>query len=174
MPSWMRGPTSDCQLPTATTPSEVSRHIFKLARHTHSLRCSQRCTFPKSLRFSKPTFPVRPMSTGLSYRSTNRVHIPLDCEPEDGDLGGLHPGEVFWRDHQIWLFEKGYMLRPRYRPGWVPSWLPGSGSPYFRYEDGLFSMVRKFTSYPYITYQVFRLLRMRGSWMPLVFPIIHW
>ena len=115
------------------------------------------------------------MSTGLSYRSTNRVHIPLDCEPEDGDLGGLHPGEVFWRDHQIWLFEKGYMLRPRHRPGWVPSWLPGSGSPYFRYKDGVFNMVRKFIFYLNVSYKISCLLRMRRSCrMSLAFPIIHW
>ncbi|KAJ3475559.1 hypothetical protein NLI96_g11760 [Meripilus lineatus] len=30
--------------------------------------------------------------------------------------------ETFWMEHQKWLEEKGYMLRPRYRPGWVPSW----------------------------------------------------
>lgn len=30
--------------------------------------------------------------------------------------------ETFWMEHQQWLEEKGYMLRPRYRPGWVPSW----------------------------------------------------
>lgn len=30
--------------------------------------------------------------------------------------------ETFWMEHHKWLEEKGYMLRPRYRPGWVPSW----------------------------------------------------
>lgn len=34
----------------------------------------------------------------------------------------LSPAEIWWRDHQLWLQKKGYMLRPRYRPGWVPSW----------------------------------------------------
>ncbi|KAJ3477232.1 hypothetical protein NLI96_g10605 [Meripilus lineatus] len=29
--------------------------------------------------------------------------------------------EVFWRDHQVWLQSKGYMLRPRYHPNWVSS-----------------------------------------------------
>ncbi|RPD78678.1 hypothetical protein L226DRAFT_457210 [Lentinus tigrinus ALCF2SS1-7] len=31
--------------------------------------------------------------------------------------------ELWWRDHQEWLAEKGYMLRPRYKPGWKPSWV---------------------------------------------------
>ena len=34
----------------------------------------------------------------------------------------LLPGEEFWRDHQVWLQEQGYMLRPRYHPDWEPSW----------------------------------------------------
>lgn len=34
----------------------------------------------------------------------------------------LAPYEIFWRD-RCSLFEKhGYRLRPRFRPGWVPSW----------------------------------------------------
>ncbi|KAJ3712460.1 kinase-like domain-containing protein [Lentinula raphanica] len=42
--------------------------------------------------------------------------------------------EIFWRDHYDWLKGKGYLLRPRYHPDWVPSW---SGSPKdpFRFED---------------------------------------
>jgi hypothetical protein len=30
----------------------------------------------------------------------------------------LGSGEVYWRDHQPWLEDCGYMLRARYRPGW--------------------------------------------------------
>ncbi|KAK0244053.1 hypothetical protein EDD85DRAFT_1017806 [Armillaria nabsnona] len=33
----------------------------------------------------------------------------------------LH-GEIFWHKHATWLKECGYELRPRFRPGWVPSW----------------------------------------------------
>ena len=31
--------------------------------------------------------------------------------------------EIRWRDRQPFLEYKGYMLRPRLRPGWTPSWL---------------------------------------------------
>ncbi|KAJ7680937.1 kinase-like domain-containing protein [Mycena polygramma] len=34
----------------------------------------------------------------------------------------LSPREIFWRDHQPWLRECGYELRPRYQPDWIPSW----------------------------------------------------
>jgi hypothetical protein len=34
----------------------------------------------------------------------------------------LDQSETFWKDHQPWLEESGYRLRPRYRPSWVPEW----------------------------------------------------
>ncbi|KAA1476398.1 kinase-like protein [Dentipellis sp. KUC8613] len=34
----------------------------------------------------------------------------------------LHRVERQWAKIQPWLQSKGYMLRPRFRPGWVPSW----------------------------------------------------
>ncbi|KAK0188125.1 hypothetical protein F5146DRAFT_742893 [Armillaria mellea] len=48
----------------------------------------------------------------------------------------LLPGETFWRDHSGWLKECGYELRPRFQPGWVPSWEGTKKDPYFC-EDGL-------------------------------------
>jgi hypothetical protein len=36
--------------------------------------------------------------------------------------GKLRSNEVYWRDLQPWLAKSGYMLRPRYRPDWAPSW----------------------------------------------------
>ena len=34
----------------------------------------------------------------------------------------LDANEIRWRDRQQFLERQGYMLRPRYRPGWIPSW----------------------------------------------------
>ncbi|KAM5532635.1 hypothetical protein V8D89_013679 [Ganoderma adspersum] len=40
-----------------------------------------------------------------------------------GDVGAeLAPPELAWRDRQPYLESRGYLLRPRYRPGWMPSW----------------------------------------------------
>ncbi|TDL15498.1 hypothetical protein BD410DRAFT_816966 [Rickenella mellea] len=47
----------------------------------------------------------------------------------------LMPAEIFWQDHQKWLESIGYMLRPRYRPGWVPSW-NGPNMLRYGFEDG--------------------------------------
>ncbi|OCH93150.1 hypothetical protein OBBRIDRAFT_749934 [Obba rivulosa] len=38
------------------------------------------------------------------------------------ERGALDPDEIWWRDHQPWLQERGYSLRPRYMPDWIPSW----------------------------------------------------
>ncbi len=48
---------------------------------------------------------------------------------------GLFKDEFFWRDHQPWLADSGYMLRPRYRPDWEPSWLKSKKNPLVC-EDG--------------------------------------
>ncbi len=55
--------------------------------------------------------------------------------------GGLFEDEFFWREHQRWLADTGYMLRPRYREDWQPSWL-GSKKIYFQCEDGVIMTVR--------------------------------
>ncbi|KAK1233969.1 hypothetical protein PQX77_002840 [Marasmius sp. AFHP31] len=51
--------------------------------------------------------------------------------------GGLSKDEIFWRDRQEWIEKHGYMLRPRFRPGWVPSW-KDSNKLYMKFEDGSF------------------------------------
>ncbi|KAI0633607.1 kinase-like domain-containing protein [Trametes polyzona] len=48
---------------------------------------------------------------------------------------GLFRDEFFWRDHYAWLLEQGYLLRPRYRPGWRPSWAGSKRNP-DKCEDG--------------------------------------
>jgi hypothetical protein len=50
------------------------------------------------------------------------------------DFTKLTSFEVFWRDHQKWLQERGYMLRPRYMPDWKASWL-STKKPYYTCED---------------------------------------
>jgi hypothetical protein len=46
----------------------------------------------------------------------------------------LSTHEVKWRDRQPFLESKGYMLRPRLRPGWTPSWI-SAGKHHKGFED---------------------------------------
>ena len=59
----------------------------------------------------------------------------LENNPNDIPLGGIDETETWWVERQEALERAGYMLRPRYRPGWKPSW-EGTNKFYFRCEDG--------------------------------------
>jgi len=57
-------------------------------------------------------------------------------EPGIIDRTVLRDSEVFWRDHQKWLQNCGYMVRPRYMPDWKASWIDKGGSKLdIDYED---------------------------------------
>lgn len=43
--------------------------------------------------------------------------------------------EQYWVKLQKWLEENGYMLRPRFKADWVPSW-PQTEDDFLKYEDG--------------------------------------
>ena len=60
----------------------------------------------------------------------------------DDPAATLKPAELYWRDHYEWLFERGYTLRSRYKPDWVPSWRGRDISPY-SCEDGYGALVRE-------------------------------
>ncbi|KAI9063418.1 hypothetical protein FKP32DRAFT_1592487 [Trametes sanguinea] len=45
--------------------------------------------------------------------------------------------EVVWRDRHEFLEGRGYMLRPRLRPGWTPSWRGKPDDAVFEAEDGV-------------------------------------
>ncbi|KAF7323793.1 Protein kinase domain-containing protein [Mycena kentingensis (nom. inval.)] len=55
-------------------------------------------------------------------------------------LGRLD-GEMFWVHLYPFLLERGYQLRPRYSPDWVPSWSGIFGN-MDRVEDGIYLTVR--------------------------------
>ncbi|KAJ6602637.1 hypothetical protein DFH09DRAFT_1069021 [Mycena vulgaris] len=44
--------------------------------------------------------------------------------------------ENFWVDNQTFLLGRGYQLRPRYHPDWIPSWTVAQNR-YNQYEDNL-------------------------------------
>ena len=63
------------------------------------------------------------------------------------EAGGLDNLEIrFWRDNYQWLHDRGYQLRPRYSPDWMPSWI--GTKKYFRTcEDGVHLAVSPFESF---------------------------
>ncbi|KAL5530909.1 hypothetical protein ACEPAG_3785 [Sanghuangporus baumii] len=57
--------------------------------------------------------------------SDGETHIPFD----------LTNSERWWRDRYGFLLKHGYQLRPRFRPGWVPTWVRKKKRPLLC-EDG--------------------------------------
>jgi hypothetical protein len=55
--------------------------------------------------------------------------------------GGIGEHEAWWVERQQALEEAGYMLRPRYRTGWKPSWA-GTNRYHRQFEDGIGLRVR--------------------------------
>ena len=51
--------------------------------------------------------------------------------------------EEQWRDRQPMLEQRGYMLRPRYRPGWIPSWHKDPSLNRRDCEDAILAPVRR-------------------------------
>ncbi|RDB25212.1 hypothetical protein Hypma_007477 [Hypsizygus marmoreus] len=67
-----------------------------------------------------------------------RPHTPQQAENVNlVKEGQLQLFELFWRDHQPWLKEKGYNLRARYQPGWIASWKTDPQKNWTYCEDGL-------------------------------------
>lgn len=60
---------------------------------------------------------------------------------ETRDLYRLSNTEEWWRDHHGLLVDHGYELRPRFRPGWIPSWTRNKKDPLLC-EDGHPNLVR--------------------------------
>ena len=59
--------------------------------------------------------------------------------------------EIKWRDRQPFLESKGYMLRPRLRPGWTPSWL-STGQRFYKCEDAVRLPVSLYAGSLYISH----------------------
>lgn len=55
----------------------------------------------------------------------------------DGGYAALAPSEMFWVEKYSFLKDRGYLLRPRYRPGWTPP--PREAG---EREDTIYALVR--------------------------------
>lgn len=55
-------------------------------------------------------------------RASDAEEVEEFRKQTDDGLYDLLAHEIWWRDRSELLEEHGYRLRPRLRPGWVPSW----------------------------------------------------
>jgi hypothetical protein len=93
---------------------------------------------------------VQPSSSSSRWKSmvdasSSTVAQSEDLEHTSGndlleDDEGLSTSEIWWMEQYDFLESRGYRLRPRYRPGWIPSWHT-NGKPNYLCEDSAFSLV---------------------------------
>jgi hypothetical protein len=108
-----------------------------------------------------PALASRPHSPAfhMSEPAENWVTNPL-AGYEPGQLGEM---ETWWVERQKALELAGYMLRPRYRPDWKPSWI-GTNKYFLNCEDGQPQKVSIYSCFKVI---VLTYLSVVWSWMQL-------
>jgi hypothetical protein len=65
----------------------------------------------------------------------------------------LFRNEEFWRDNYGYLKDRGYLLRPRFHPDWVPSWRTRGGDP-SKAEDAAVFPVSRLAASHIVTFSV--------------------
>jgi hypothetical protein len=98
----------------------------------------------------------------MSEPAENWVTNPL-AGYEPGQLGEM---ETWWVERQKALELAGYMLRPRYRPDWKPSWI-GTNKNFLGCEDG---QPQSVSIYSRLQVTVLTTLSVVWSWMQLGSP----
>ncbi|KAJ7091961.1 hypothetical protein B0H15DRAFT_777902, partial [Mycena belliarum] len=102
----------------------------QLARARHKCQLSFGHVQANKLRLQEISFIVL-FKKGARYSMAS----DSDSSSEEFTRRKLLEREVYWRDHQLWLKECGYELRPRYQHDWVPSW--AEDAEISVYEDGI-------------------------------------
>lgn len=96
-------------------------------------------TFPKRISTTDPKAKLKAElkaeEAAENKRRRARKELELFGHEHDRRPGALAPNETWWCQHYSWLKSQGYLLRPRYAPGWVPSWEGTERDPY-TCEDG--------------------------------------
>ena len=91
--------------------------------------------FPRIV-YEPEAAPLIPALGSFSQHSSNINMASSSSRPNLRGPVELSSFETKWRDRQPFLESKGYMLRPRLRPGWTPSWL-STGRRFFDCEDSV-------------------------------------
>lgn len=58
----------------------------------------------------------------MTERQNTRTTLRALNEEQGAESARLSSAEIRWRDRQPFLAARGYLLRPRYHVGWIPSW----------------------------------------------------
>ena len=109
---------------------------------------------PASARFATGLNPMTSPGTQKRLPRYALLHdeplIERYAESTRAGVYNLHPSEIFWRERQPFLSQRGYNLRKRYSPDWKPSWDGTNLNPIFC-EDFIVLTVRNLIQRPLTT-----------------------
>jgi hypothetical protein len=99
-------------------------------------------TSSKGKRTAKTKAEIKAEEAVALERRRAQKELAAFGEERDRRPGALSVDEIWWRRQYEWLKVRGYLLRPRYAPDWVPSW-EGSKRHASDCEDGRILHVRR-------------------------------
>jgi len=106
------------------------------------LRMNSTQTPSKGKRIAKTKAEIKAEEAAAFQRHIAQKELAVFGEERQPRPEVLSIDEVWWRQQYEWLKIRGYLLRPRYAPDWVPSW-EGSKRHALNCEDGRALHVRR-------------------------------
>ena len=106
--------------------------------HTRDREKLHHSFFLPSSRFlnTAPESHIKMSDTPTLFSKHSNLVESTPSSRHDDSKELLLPQEERWRDRQSLLDSHGYILRPRLRPGWIPSWKTNS-LPIYDCEDSI-------------------------------------
>ncbi|KAG2353300.1 hypothetical protein BDR07DRAFT_1496542 [Suillus spraguei] len=92
-------------------------------------------TSSKGKRTAKTKAEIKAEEAAAFERRRIQKEIAVFGAERNPEPGALSEDEIWWRRQYEWLKVRGYLLRPRYAPEWIPSW-EGSKRHPLDCEDG--------------------------------------
>ncbi len=71
---------------------------------------------------ARPRASSNPSETSFTLFLTHLGPAMRQPRTDPAKRGLLSERELYWRERHDWLKGQGYELRPRFSPGWTPSW----------------------------------------------------
>ncbi|KAI0350534.1 kinase-like protein [Trametes cingulata] len=106
-----------------------------IRRELHAQRYSNLSMLEPLMRRMTHPNPAQRPTAAEAYREFKELRRGHAEEDEEDVFAMLTTEERYWRDRQEFLESRGYMLRPRYKPDWTPSWTGKSEFAWVYAED---------------------------------------
>ena len=122
-------------------PVRLSPNLSVFPKVADPIPASTASWLVNNRQLSCPAFFLKPHSRPQVVRSPMSLLEDLNSDCDNSALERHSPIQQAWIRRQPLFESYGYTLRPRFRPGWIPSWRRDPTVNILRAEDRLTSMV---------------------------------